>query len=170
MPASDAQGRARNEDAATAGEGSASRDRSRSIGDFRIARGGPYYDLQQQLGLLREGALHAGRRAVILVGLAGGVLLVLSAIAGQAIGPVATRPFLLDLGAWARFFIAVGIFVLMERLVEERLRVHLRHFVRASLLAPGDARGRRDGGASAAAARSMAGRAGVRGCSLCHHA
>jgi hypothetical protein len=33
--------------------------------------------------------------------------------------------------------IAIGIFVLMERLVEERLRVHLRQFVRAPLLAPG---------------------------------
>ena len=62
--------------------------------------------------------------------------LVLSALTGHAIGAAATRPFLLDLGAWARFFIAIGIFVLMERLVEERLRAHLRQFVRAPLLAP----------------------------------
>src|SRR5690606_9397462 len=85
--------------------------------EFLIARGGPYYDLQRRLGLLREEALHAGRRAVILVGLAWAVPLVLSAIAGHATGPAATRPFLLDLGAWARFFVAIGIFVLMERLV-----------------------------------------------------
>jgi hypothetical protein len=137
MSASDARARARNKDAATRGEASASRDRACGIGDFRIARGGPYYDLQQRLGLLREEALHAGRRAVILVGLAWGVPLVWSAIAGQAIGPFAARPFLLDLGVWARFFIAIAIFVLMERLVEERLRVHLGHFVRAPLLAPG---------------------------------
>jgi hypothetical protein len=111
-------------------------DAGHQIGDFRIARGGPYYDLQQRLGLLREEALHAGRRAVILVGLAWGVPLVLSAIVGHAIGPAATRPFLLDLGAWARFFVAIGIFVLMERMVEERLRAHLRQFARAPLLAP----------------------------------
>jgi hypothetical protein len=111
-------------------------DAARQIGGFRIARGGPYYDLQRRLGLLREEALHARRRAVILVGLAWGVPLGLSAIAGHAIGPAATRPFLLDLGAWARFFIAIGIFVLMERLVEERLRAHLRQFARAPLLAP----------------------------------
>jgi hypothetical protein len=137
MPGSDARARATNKDAATRSEASASRHRSPGIGDFLIARGGPYYDLQQQLGLLREGALHAGRRAVIVVGLAWGVPLVLSAIAGHAIGPFAARPFLLDLGAWARFFIAIAIFVLMERLVEERLRVHLRQFTRAPLLAPG---------------------------------
>jgi len=64
------------------------------------------------------------------------VPLVLSAFSGHAVGGVATRPFLLDLGAWARFFIAIGIFVLMERLIEARLRAHLRQFVRAPLIAP----------------------------------
>jgi hypothetical protein len=106
------------------------------IGDFLIARGGPFYDLQQRLGLLRERALYAGRRSAILVGLAWGVPLLLGALTGHAIGPAASRPFLLDLGAWARFVIAIGIFVLMERLVEERLQVHLRQFVRAPRLAP----------------------------------
>ena len=101
-------------------------DAERQIGDFRIARGGPYYDLQRQLGLLHERALNAGRRAAILVTIAWGVPLVLSILSGHAIGPLASRPFLLDFGAWARFFIAIGIFVLMERLVEERLRTQLR--------------------------------------------
>jgi hypothetical protein len=105
--------------------------------EFLIARGGPYYDLQQRLGLLHERALNAGRRAAILVGLAWGVPLLLSVITGHAIGPAASRPLLLDLGAWARFVIAIGIFVLMERMVEERLRAHLRQFVRAPLIAPG---------------------------------
>ena len=108
-----------------------------ALGDFRIARGGPFYDLQQRLGLLHDQAPRAGRRAAILVGLAWGVPLLLSALAGHALGPAASRPFLLDLGVWARFVIALAIFVLMERLVEERLRVHLRQFVRAPLLAPG---------------------------------
>ncbi len=107
------------------------------IGQFRIARGGPFYALQQRLGLLHERALHAGRRAAILVALAWGVPLLLSALAGDAIGPAAARPFLLDLGAWARFVIALAIFVLMERLVEDRLQVHLGQFVKAPLLAPG---------------------------------
>jgi hypothetical protein len=109
---------------------------SAGVDAFLIARGGPYYDLQQRMGLLHERALNAGRRAAILVGLAWGVPLVLSAIAGHALGPAASRPFLLDLGAWARFFVAIGIFVLMERMVEERLRAHLRQFVRAPVLAP----------------------------------
>ena len=111
-------------------------DRSRELDRFLIAHGGPFYHLQQRLGLLHERALNAGRRAALLVGVAWGVPLVLSAFSGHAVGAAATRPFLLDLGAWARFFIAIGIFVLMERLVEERLRAHLRQFVRAPLIAP----------------------------------
>lgn len=107
------------------------------IGAFLIARGGPFYDLQQRLGLLRKQAFNAGRRAAILIGLAWGVPLALSAIAGDAVGPAATRPFLLDLGAWARFFVAIGIFMLMERMVEERLQSHLRQFMHAPLIAPG---------------------------------
>jgi hypothetical protein len=112
-------------------------DTAPKLGEFLIARGGPFYDLQQRLGLLRQHAFHAGRRAVILIAVAWGVPLLLSALVGQAVGPPAGRPFLLDLGAWARFFIAIGIFVLMERLVEERLRAHLRQLARAPLIAPG---------------------------------
>jgi hypothetical protein len=139
MSASDTAVQPSNQDVAqsSASPAAAADNPSRGVDEFLIARGGPFYDLQQRMGLLREHALRAGRRAAILVGLAWVVPLLLSAIAGDAIGPAASRPFLLDLGSWARFFIAIGIFVLMERLVEERLRVHLGQFVRAPLLAPG---------------------------------
>ena len=105
------------------------------IGQFHVARGGPFYTLQRQLGLLREDTFRSGGRAVLLVGLAWGVPLVLSIAAGDAIGPYAQRPYLLDPGAWARFFIALGLFILMERRVEERLRKHLAQFAQAPLLA-----------------------------------
>jgi hypothetical protein len=139
MSASDAAVQPANRDTAQSGASpaAAADDPSRGIDAFLIARGGPFYELQQRLGLLHEQALHAGRRAAILVGLAWGVPLLLSAIAGSAIGPAASGPFLLELGAWARFVIAIGIFVLMERMVEERLQVFLRQFARAPLLAPG---------------------------------
>jgi hypothetical protein len=112
-------------------------DKPPRIDEFLIARGGPFYDLQQRLGLLHERALNAGRRAAILIAIAWGAPLVLAAIAGHAVGPAISRPFLLDLGAWARFFVAIGIFVLMERMIEERLRSHLRQFAHAPLIAPG---------------------------------
>jgi hypothetical protein len=106
------------------------------IEDFLIARGGPFWELQRRLGLLHESALHAGRRALLFVGLAWFVPLLLSAAEGQAVGAWTERPFLLGLGVAARFLVAVALFVLMERAVEERLRVLLRQFVAAPLVAP----------------------------------
>ena len=111
-------------------------DEALGVDAFLIARGGPFYDLQQRLGFLREHALHAGRRALALVGLAWGVPLLLSLLTGSAIGAAGGRPFLADLGAWARFVVAIGIFLLMERMVEEGLQLHLRQFGQAPLLAP----------------------------------
>ena len=110
---------------------------NKEIGYFFVACGGPFYELQRRLGLLREDAFHAKHRAVLLVALTWGVPLVLSLITGDAYGPFADKPFLLTAGAWAKYFIAVGLFILMEKQVEERLNKHLAQFTRAPLLAPG---------------------------------
>lgn len=107
------------------------------IGEFLAAHGGPFYELQKRLKLLHEDALRSGTRAAMFVALTWGVPLLLAGVAGDAVGTVAEKPYLLAPGVWARFFIAVGLFILMERQVEERLRVHLGQFARAPLLAPG---------------------------------
>jgi len=107
------------------------------IGDFLIARGGPFYELQQRLGLLRENAFRAGPRAVLFVFLAWGVPLLLSLFEGHALGKFEEHPFLLALVSWSRYFIAVGLFILTERHIEEQLRTFLLQFARAPILAPG---------------------------------
>ena len=100
----------------------ADEDEASRIGEYLASHGGPFFELQRRLGVLREDALLAGRRAAIFVALAWGVPLVLSLIAGRAFGPSAMHPFLLDFGAWARFFIAIGLFVLAEQQVEYGLQ------------------------------------------------
>lgn len=107
------------------------------IDEYLSASGGPFYELQRQLGLLREDAFRAPSRAVLFVGLAWGAPLILSLIDGNALGQLGDKPYLLELGVWARFFIAVGLFVIVERQVEERLRTHLGQFFRVPILAPG---------------------------------
>ena len=109
----------------------------KKISEFLLAHGGPFYALQKQLGLLHEDAFRAGSRALLFVALAWVVPLVFSIFAGNAYGPATDNSYLLDLGAWARFFVAIALFLLMEKKVEERLRTYLLQFVRAPLLAPG---------------------------------
>ena len=113
----------------------ADQDKTR-IGEYLASHGGPFFELQRRLGLLREDALWAGRRALIYVGLAWGVPLILTLAAGTALGPSASHPYLLDFGAWARFFVATGLFLLAESQVENGLRGKLAQLVRAPILAP----------------------------------
>ena len=55
-------------------------------GEFLLAHGGPFYDLQRLLGMLREDAFNAAPRALLFVAIAWGVPLVLSIVAGSAFG------------------------------------------------------------------------------------
>ena len=114
----------------------ADKNEASRIGEYLASHGGPFFELQRRLGVLREDALLAGRRAALFVALAWGVPFILSFIAGRAFGPADAHPFLLDFGAWARFFIAVGLFVLAEQQVEYGLQGKLGQLVRAPILAP----------------------------------
>ena len=111
-------------------------DQSVGIGEFLASHGGPFFELQRRVGVLEEDALHAGRRAAIFVALAWGVPLLLSLLQGNAFGPQDSHPYLLDFGAWARFFIATGLFLLAEQQVEYGLHGKLGQFVTAPILAP----------------------------------
>jgi hypothetical protein len=124
-------------ESAVVGRADAPEDETSGIGEYLASHGGPFFELQRRLGVLREDALLAGRRAAMFVALAWGVPLVLSLIAGRAFGPTATHPYLLDFGAWARFFIATGLFLLAEQQVEYGLNGKLGQLVRAPILAPG---------------------------------
>jgi hypothetical protein len=121
-------------DIATGAE--ATKEEAAGIGDFLASHGGPFYELQRRVGALEEDALHAGRRAAIFVALSWGVPLLLSLVQGHAFGSYDTHPYLLDFGAWARFFIATGLFLLAEQQVEYGLRGKLGQFVGAPILAP----------------------------------
>lgn len=105
---------------------------------FDISRGGPFIALQERLGLLETKAERALRRGAVFVAIAFGVPLLLSLVAGHAWGSIAERPFLLDWAVWARFFVAIFVFVMIERLVERRLKRHLHQFVATPLLTQHD--------------------------------
>ena len=108
------------------------------IPPFLIARGGPFNELQIKLGLMHQESLHSTRRALVYVALAFGVPLLLCLAAGTALPGQVERPFLLDPTTWARFAVAIAIFVLMERTLEARLR-DLIHRLAVTALIPASA-------------------------------
>ena len=108
------------------------------IPPFLIARGGPFNELQIKLGLMHEESLRSSSRALVYVALAFGVPLLLCVAAGTALPGEVERPFLLDPTTWARFVVAIAIFVLMERTIEARLR-DLLHRLAVTALVPASA-------------------------------
>lgn len=104
--------------------------------DFLASHGGPFYELQARLHMLRADSLKVGSRAVIFVAVAWGMPFLL-ALPNSLSLRAGAGSFLLDLGTWARFFVAIAAFVLAERQVERGLRTRLLQFLQAPLLAPG---------------------------------
>jgi len=105
--------------------------------EYSIFRGGPFYELEHRLRLVRADRENSLQRAIIFVALAWGGPLLLSLYEGRAWGPFVDKPYLLHLSVWARYFISVGIFILMEPVVGRRLGEVLHRLVKSELLAPG---------------------------------
>ncbi|CAN7635811.1 hypothetical protein LJR231_004860 [Phyllobacterium sp. LjRoot231] len=101
---------------------------------FLIFQGGPFYNLQLKANLVRGGDLNPLTRALIFVTVAWGVPLLLSLIAGTAFGILEARPYLLDPGAFARFFLAIGLLVFAESQIENQLRDGVHQFLTGQLL------------------------------------
>jgi hypothetical protein len=104
--------------------------------EFLAAHGGPFYELQHRLRLLHDHALKAGQRALIFIGLAWFVPFLLSLPQSLSLDSPNGLTYLADLGAWGKFFIAIGAFVLSEQQIEQQLRNKLRQAASAPVIAP----------------------------------
>ncbi|MGO4441056.1 hypothetical protein [Rhizobium sp. RAF56] len=104
--------------------------------EFLASHGGPFYELQCRLKLLHEHALRSGRRALVFVGLAWGVPLLLGLPRSLSLDTSNGLTYLTDVSVWARFVVAIGAFVLAEQQVEERLREKLHQLVSAPIVPP----------------------------------
>ncbi len=108
---------------------------SPGLADFRASHGGPFFELQAQLKLLRENTLRSGTRAILFVALAWGVPFLLGIPRSFSLDH-SQNAYLADPGVWAKFFIGIGAFILAEQQVERGLRARLAQFVRAPIIAP----------------------------------
>jgi hypothetical protein len=100
-----------------------------------LIRGGAFYHFQEMAHLIRPSQWNVGRRIVITVLVGWVPLVVLTAMSGSHASFVA---LLKDYRVFARIFIAIPFLIAGQKLIEERFRLIVRHFLDAGLLRPED--------------------------------
>jgi hypothetical protein len=103
--------------------------------EFSLVLGGPLYQLYFRTGLLTSPLGLPFRRVVGISLICWGPLLMLSALAGQALGGV-TVPFLLDVDVHVRLFVAIPLLIFAELAVHRRLMVVVRQFIERDIITP----------------------------------
>lgn len=101
---------------------------------FLIMEGGPLYNLQRRVGLIRQNAPFRVRFAAITVLFTWVPLLALSAIQGRAYGHTVAVPFFYDFGAWTRFVLAIPLLVMAENILGPRIAEAAAHFVTSGVV------------------------------------
>ncbi len=109
-----------------------------STAGFSLVAGGPAHRLEERLGLIGPQSLHLARRAVLAAVLTWGVLLVLSAAQGLAIGNGVRIPFLYDFACYARFLVAIPMLIVAEGAIGREMAAAAAHFGRSGLIAESD--------------------------------
>jgi len=101
---------------------------------FPLFEGGPFYRLQQRLGLVRAEQRRMWFRVLVAVLISWVPMAVLAAEQGLAIGPTRLESFLMDFAANARFLVTVPVFLLAEASCMTQLRSVVRQFLDAGLV------------------------------------
>ena len=106
--------------------------------DFSLVLGGPLFQAFRRAHLSGDALELVRRRVLVLAGVAWVPLLLLSAVAGQALGGGIEIPFLQDIEVHVRFLIALPILIGAELVVHRRIRSVVARFVREGIVIPED--------------------------------
>lgn len=96
--------------------------------------GGPLRAVQRRLRLVEHRHPHNVRRAALAMAIAWVPIAILTLVDGRFIGEGPAREFVTDMGAHARFLVAVPLLILAESLWIPRLGAIVRHFIDCGLL------------------------------------
>ena len=102
--------------------------------DFSLVLGGPLFQLLRRAHLTDDALTLLRQRILVLSLLAWLPLLVLSALAGQALGGRAAVPFLLDMDVHIRFLVALPLLIVAELVVHQRMRFVVKQFLERDLI------------------------------------
>ncbi len=96
--------------------------------DFSLVLGGPLFQLMRRAHLTDDALLLVRQRIIVISLLAWLPLLILSALAGQALGGRAAVPFVLDVEVHLRFLVALPLLIVAELVVHQRMRFVVTQF------------------------------------------
>jgi hypothetical protein len=95
--------------------------------------GGPLFNLQKRVGLIKGDPPRIKLRAVLAAVITFFPLLILAAMQGRALAHVDV-PFVRDFSTYTRFLLAVPLFILAENILGPRIAVAAGHFVDSGLI------------------------------------
>lgn len=98
----------------------------------------PPVGLQKRIGLVRKGKLNIGTRALLVILLGWVPLLVLALVQSAFARADVVTPFLLEVGAHARYLVAAPLLVIAEAACAPQLNAIVRHFADSGIVADGD--------------------------------
>ncbi|HYK36940.1 hypothetical protein [Alloacidobacterium sp.] len=104
-----------------------------TIRPFLLMEGGPLFNIQKRLGVIKKDVPFTKRRALVAALLTWFPLLILSAIQGRAFGNVPV-PFIRDLSAYTRFLLAIPLLLLAENILGPRIAGAAEHFVTSGVV------------------------------------
>jgi len=102
--------------------------------DFSLVLGGPLFQLLRRAHLSDDALMLVRQRIIALSLFAWLPLLVLSALAGQALGGRAAVPFLLDVEVHLRFLVALPLLIVAELVVHRRMRFVVKQFLERQVI------------------------------------
>jgi hypothetical protein len=103
--------------------------------DFSLVLGGPLYQLLVRLRMLKPPLELYSRRIIAITLIAWLPLLLLTMLAGQAIGGVDV-PFFFDLDAHARFVGSIPLLIAAELIVHRRMKAIVGQFIERGIVTP----------------------------------
>jgi hypothetical protein len=104
------------------------------IRPFLLMEGGPLYQIERRLGLIKDNSFYTKKRAFLAALLAWLPLLILSALQGTAIGHKVAVPYLSDFGTYTRFLLTIPLLLLAELILGPRIAGAAAHFVTSGVV------------------------------------
>jgi len=103
--------------------------------DWSLMRSGPFHRFQQTLHLEDSRNPRTARRAVLFALVTWAPLAALAAVQGLAINDDPRRSLLLDFTVYARFLVAVPLFILGESVGDDRYSMIISYLLRSGIVA-----------------------------------